>query len=135
MTRFVANQAVMTWIWSGGTVTLDGDYRKYDITPSGKSATSTAGHDTREQRVATIADVKVAIQLVAQAGGTADLAAFLANAVGTLICGPEGTVAGKPKTTISAICQGAVQHYAYATESLLDIAFDGDGVTYTQGNY
>lgn len=134
-TRFVANQAVIQWIWSGGTLTLQGDYRKLDLTPSIKEAIGTAGSDAREQRLPTVKDFKASIQLVADVGGTAVLAALAEGVQGTLIAGPEGTAAGKPKTTASAICQGAVQHYAYATESLIDCSWDGDGVTYTQGNY
>jgi len=72
---------------------------------------------------------------VADVGGTAVLEALAEGVIGTLIVGPEGTATNKPKTTGSAICQGADQHYAYATESLIDCTFDGDGVTYTQGNY
>jgi len=134
-TRFVANAAVIQWIWSGGTITLQGDYRKLDITTSIKEAVGTAGSDAREQRYPTVKDTKVAIQLVADVGGTAVLAALAEGVIGTLIVGPEGTATNKPKTTVSAICQGADQHYAYATESLIDCTFDGDGVTYTQGNY
>jgi hypothetical protein len=134
-TRFVANLAVIQWIWSGGTISLQGDYRKLDITTSVKEAVVTAGPDAREGRLPTIKDTKVAIQVVADVGGTAVLAALAEGNVGTLIIGPEGTATSKPKTTVSAICQGADQHYAYATESLIDCTFDGDGVTYTQGNY
>jgi len=134
-TRFVANAAVIQWIWSGGTITLQGDYRKLDLDPGVKEAIATAGTDAREQRLPTIKDFKASAQLVADVGGTAMLAALAEGVVGTLIAGPEGTAVGKPKTTASAICLGATQHYAYATESLLDVSWDGDGVTYSQGNY
>lgn len=134
-TRFVGNLAVISWIWSGGTIALQGDYRKLDITTSVKEAVVTAGPDAREGRLPTIKDVKCSISLVADVGGTAMLAALAEGVVGTLICGPEGTATNKPKTTMSAICQGADQHLLYSDTSLIDCAFDGDGITYTQGNY
>ena len=134
-TRFVANAANIQWIWSGGTVTLQGDYRKLDINVSLKEAVGTAGSDAREQRYPTVKDTKVSAQLVANVSGTQILAALAEGVIGTLIIGPEGTATNKPKTTVSAICQGVDQHYAFATESLLDCAWDGDGVTYSQGNY
>jgi hypothetical protein len=135
MTRFIANAAFIQWASSSGTVSLAGDYRKLDITTSVKEAVTTAGSDAREQRLMTIKDAKVSIQLVAATGGTALLAALAEGVTGTLTVGPEGTATGKPKTTLTAICQGADQHYAYATESLLDCSWDGDGVVYTQGVY
>lgn len=134
-TAFVGNLALIQWVWSGGTISLQGDYRKLDMTPSVKEAIATAGSDAREQRLPTIKDFKAAISLVARQGGTADLAGFAEGVTGTLIVGPEGTATGKPKTTASAICQGAVQHYLYSDTSLLDVAWNGDGNTYTQSAY
>lgn len=134
-TSFIGNLAVVQWIWSGGTIALQGDYRKLDLTTSVKEAVTTAGSDAREGRLPTIKDFKAAVSLVARQAGTAVLAGLAEGVSGTLIVGPEGTATGKPKTTASAICQGADQHYLYSDTSLIDCTWDGDGDTYTQSAY
>ena len=135
MAEFSGSAVVCSWIWSGGTVTLQGDYRTCKITPSVNLLDGTAGSDARTVRYADRKDAVATIQLVAQTGGTALLAALAEGVSGTLIVGPEGTAANKPKTTISAISGGAVQTLVYNDISIIDCDFTGDGTTYTQGNY
>lgn len=135
MPEFSGSALVMSWIWPGGTVTLNADYRKCNLSPSVDTIETSAGSDARHGRLATLKDMAANIELVAQTGGTAVLAALAEGVVGTLIVGPEGTATNKPKTTFSAISMGAQQQYAYADVSILTCDFQGDGTTYTQGAY
>lgn len=135
MPEFSGSACVSSWIWSGGTVTLSGDYRKLSIKPVVQKIVGTAGSDAREVKYPAVKDVTVDIELVAQTGGTAVLAALAEGVQGTLIVGPEGTASNKPKTTISAISNGAQQQLVYNDVSILTVTFDGDGTTYTQGAY
>lgn len=134
-TEFSGSAAVLSWIWSGGTVTLQGDYRKISVKPTVDIIDGTAGSDARKMKYPDRGDVTIDIELVAQTGGTAVLAALAAGVQGTLIVGPEGTATNKPKTTVSAISGGANQELVYNDISILTCSFNGDGTTYTQGAY
>jgi len=135
MPEFSGSAVVLSWIWSGGTVTLQGDYRKCSIKPSVQTIVGTAGSDPREVKYPAVKDASIDIELVAQASGTAVLAALAEGVQGTVIVGPEGTATNKPKTTMSAISGGVAQEYVYNDISVLTASFMGDGTTYTQGNY
>lgn len=135
MPEFSGSAVVLSWIWSGGTVTLQGDYRKCSIKPSVDILDGTAGSDSRKIKYPDRGDIAVDIELVAQTGGTALLAALAAGVQGTLIVGPEGTATNKPKTTLSAISGGLNQELVYNDIAILTNAFVGDGTTYTQGAY
>lgn len=135
MPEFSGSALVMQWIWSGGTVSLNADYRKCNISPGVDVIETTAGSDARKGKLPTVKDAKASIELVGQTGGTAMLAALAEGVTGTLIVGPEGTATNKPKTTMSAISMGVQQQYAYADVSILTNDFEGDGTTYTQGAY
>lgn len=132
---FSGSAVVVQWIWSGGTVTLSGDTRSCTITPSGNSYDTTSAGDTRIRRLSGRGDVSIAWEGIANVGGTAALAAFAYGNVGTVIVGPEGTATNKPKTTASAICQGATQSIPYADIATLSVSWEGDGTTFTQGAY
>lgn len=135
MPEFSGSAVVCQWIWSGGTVSLNGDYRKCSIKPAVDLIEGTAGSDARKVKYPSVKDASVSIELVAQTGGTAVLAALAEGVSGTIIVGPEGTATSKPKTTISAISGGANQELVYNDVSILTCEFNADGTTYTQGAY
>ena len=96
MAEFIAGPTmVLSWIWSGGTTSLAGDYRTCSWNPSVNYVDSSAGSDTHVGRLTALKDATAAVTLVAQTAGTALNAALAPGAAGTLIIAPEGTASGK----------------------------------------
>ena len=86
---------ILSWIWSGGTISLNADYRTFTWNPTIAYEDVTAGQDTQVGRLTTLKDATAAIELVTQTAGTAMVAALAAGMGGTLISAPRGTATGK----------------------------------------
>jgi hypothetical protein len=127
MPEYSGSAIVMNWIYSGGTVTLTGDQRSVNISPSIDFIDTTAGADPRRKRLASIADVTVSWSALMQTGGTAIEDALAEGAAGTLIVQPEGTAAGKRKYTIGAFSQGAKLNFPYSDAVEITCDWMGDG--------
>ena len=114
MAAFSGSAMYLGWVWSGGTVTLHGDFRQFDWTPSLALIESTAGADTFREFLPGIGEGgAISLSMVMQAGGTALIAALARGNVGTLLYGPEGTATNKPKSTIPAISKGPAYSQPY----------------------
>lgn len=127
MPEFSGSAVVASWVYAGGTATLNTDYRSFSITPSMDFVETTAGADARKKRLATVADVSVSFAGLAQTGGTALEDALAEGTPGTLTIQPEGTAAGKRKYTIGAFSQGAKFNLQYAGVVEITCDFLGDG--------
>jgi hypothetical protein len=107
MSAFAGSALNLQWVYSGGTVQLETDFRNFGWTPSLNFIDATAGADTYEELLASYGTgVEIPVTMVLQADGTALLAALDRQTAGTLIYGPEGTANGKPKYTIPATSSG-----------------------------
>lgn len=137
MPAFTGRNMYLAWIYSGGTVTLQGDERTVNWTPSTDLAEATAGTDTRKQRLATTKDIMCSVSGRQQAGtvGNALEDALDAGVQGTIIFGPEGTATGKRRFTASAFSGGFKSSYKYADITEFSVDFSGDGVTYTKDTF
>lgn len=120
------------WIWSGGTIALDPDYRTCTFTPSVDIVDGTAGADTSKVKYMGMRDFNVSMTLVTQTGGTLLNAALDAGVGGTLIIQPEGTATGKPKFTCPAFSTGASFEFPYNDVAQISVTFEGQGA-YTIG--
>ena len=127
MPEFSGSALYFEWVYSGGTVTLHGDYRSADFNPSVDFADASAGSDPRKKRVVTLKDTQVSYRGVAQAGGTALEDALAEGTQGTINMGPEGTQSGKRKYVIGAFSQGAKIAMKYADVVELAVDFMGNG--------
>lgn len=133
--------AVCTWTYSGGTLNLAPDLRRFTWTPLKDFADTTAGADTSKGRLPTITDATANVDLVGQTSatnGTAFAAGLAAGQAGTLIYGPEGTATGKRKITFPAYSNGAVTDYPYNDVVTITCGFTGDGSvlgSFTDGVY
>lgn len=104
-----------TWIWSGGTVTLNTDYRNFNYTPSITFMDASAGADAAPNRLAYMKDGAVSCNmLMLNNMGTATVAAFAEGVTGTLVWGEAGTASGAPKVTLPAISQGMTRDAPYS---------------------
>ena len=133
MAEFIAGQTmVLNWIYSGGTISLAGDYRTCSWTPSVNLVDSSAGSDAYVGRLPALKDATASITLVAQTAGTAINAALAPGVGGTLIIQPEGTAANKRKITFPCYADGASYEHPYADIVAISCGFTGNG-THTDG--
>lgn len=116
---------VLTWVYSGGTISLAGDYRTVTWTPSTAYADTSAGADTQVGRLPTLKDATASVELVTQTAGTAIQAALAPQTAGTLTIQPEGTAANKRKITLPAYSDGATLTWPYADVSMISVNFSG----------
>lgn len=126
MAEFTGKDLVLNWIWSGGTVALNADYRTVSWNPTIAYADKTAGADTHVGRIPTLKDATAAVTLV-DSSSTAIYACLEAGVSGTLIIQPEGTASGKRKITFPAFSDGAVPSYTYNDTTTISINFTGNG--------
>ena len=107
MAEYAGSAMSLDWIYSGGTVSLEGDFRTFNWSPSLNWIDATAGQDTYEVLLPSYGTgADITCTLVAQSDGTALLTSLDRQTAGTLIFGPEGTVSGKVKYTIPATSAG-----------------------------
>jgi len=133
MAELIAGQSmVLTWVYSGGTINLAGDYRTCEWNPSTAYEDVTAGADTQIGRLPTLNDATANITLVQQTGGTALNEALKPQTAGTLTIQPEGTASNKRVITLPAYCDGAQYTHPYANVSIVTVAFSGSS---TLNNY
>lgn len=107
MAEYAGSAAYIAWIYSGGTVTLHGDFRTFNWAPTLNWIDATAGSDTYETLLASYGTgAEFSCSLVAQTGGTALVTALARQTAGTVEYGPAGTAAGEVKYLIPATSSG-----------------------------
>ncbi len=138
MAEFISGPTmVLSWIWSGGTTSLVGDYRTCTFTPTVAYVDASAGADTHVVRLTALKDATAAVTMVgptASTGGTLLAAALATGVSGTLIIGPGGTVAGQRKITMPCYSDGAAMEYPYNEVAAISVGFTGNGA-FTDGVY
>jgi len=127
MATITGKDLYLTWIYSGGTVVLSGDYTQFTDTPSVELLDESAGSDEYRTYVPRLKDSSYAFSARHQSGGSALKTALSAGNSGTLIYHPEGTASGKSKSTIPAISQGAALNFPYANLVEISCTFQGNG--------
>ena len=134
MSEFTGKDMYFEWVYSGGTVTLHGDFRTVTLSPSIDYADATAGSDARRKRIATIADASVSFSGLMQAAGTALEDALAEGTEGTINFGPRGTTAGYRKYVVGAFAGGANVSIPYSDVVEFSVNFTGNG-TYSRTTY
>jgi hypothetical protein len=127
MSAYSGSALVVQWVYSGGTVALNGDFRTFSYSPSVELIDQTAGSDAYRTRLTSIKDGNASINAIMQASGTAISNALSEGTEGTLNVGPEGTVAGKQKMIIPAIAMGASFSISYNDVVELSCDFTQNG--------
>jgi len=135
MAEFIAGPTmVLNWIYSGGTISLAGDYRTCTWSPSVAYVDSSAGSDLYVQRLTALKDATASVTLVAQTAGTVLTTALLPGVGGTLVIAPEGTATGKRKISFPSYSDGASVDFPYSDIVAISCGFTGNG-THTDGVY
>ena len=127
MPAITGQNAAISWVYSGGTIALDTDYRSIQYTPSIEMFDQSAGADANKTYITGQKDGSVSYSGIFQSGGTAITAALTEGTGGTLIWGEEGTAVGKPKHTMPAISQGASANIQYNALIEISCTFQQNG--------
>ena len=127
MSAILGKDLDIQWIYSGGTISLNGDYRKCDISENTDLIDQSAGADASRTFVAGIADSQVQVTTVYQAAGTALVDAIADGNAGTLLISPEGTASTKRKITIPAIVASRTLPFSFDGLVEISVTFQGNG--------
>jgi hypothetical protein len=114
------------WLYSGGTLSLEADYRTVSIKSSVDVIDGTAGSDTTKVKYLGMTDITVDMTQVLQTGGTLNMTQLTTGTQGTLIIQPEGTATGKTKFTIPAFVTSSYD-YPYNDIATCSLTFNGMG--------
>lgn len=111
----------------GGTV-ISGDQRSLSKTGSVDTVDTTAGADTDKSYLTTLRDATFELTILDNGGdGSAVRRALAEGNGGTLIYGPEGTAAGKPKYECYALVTAFNTEYPYAGEVEFTVSLQKSG--------
>jgi hypothetical protein len=105
--EFAGSAMYLAWIYPGGTVTLQSDFRNFSWQPNLNFIDATAGADTYERLLpsyGTGADIP--LEMLAQTDGTVLATALARQTKGTLLYGPAGTGNARIAYRIPAYSQG-----------------------------
>jgi hypothetical protein len=114
MASYNGTALVLNWIWTGGTLGMNTDYRTFSYTPTIEMLEESAGSDAARLYIAGIKSGDLSAGGLMQAGSLpAYGSALIEGAAGTVIFYPEGTANGKYRGTIPAMCGGMNTNMAY----------------------
>lgn len=121
--KYTGQDLIVSWIYSGGTVTLNTDYRTLSYSPNAEQIDATAGGDAVKNWIAGFVDGDISYSGLMSSGGTAVTNALAENTRGTLIVQPEGTAAGKQKITLPALSMGVRYEWPYNDVVAISVDF------------
>ena len=115
MARYTGKDLDIQWIYDGGTVSLNGDFRSFKSAESTDMADKSAGNDTHKSSIPKLTAGKVDIDFLDTTGtaGTQVWGALAVQTDGTLVWSPQGTAAGKPKHSCHSIVTGRDRDFPY----------------------
>lgn len=106
--EFLGSALLAQWVYSGGTITLNTDFRNFTYSPSIDIVDATAGADSNRRRITYLKDGQATCTQVLQYDiGTATMAALGEGVSGTLVWYDAGSVATYPKHSMPALCLGS----------------------------
>lgn len=126
--RYRGNALILQWIYSGGTVQIQGDYTKFDVDRSIDLIDATAGNALDKEYINGIKDGSAKLSIFDTANaGTAVASSLVEGTAGTLIYGPQGTATGKPKWGFQAIVKSHKFSEPFDDAVTLDAEFQKTG--------
>src|SRR3990167_2912732 len=98
--EYLGSAAVVQWITSGGTLTLQTEYRGWNYTPTIELVGATPGAGVSRRRINSFKDGSARLTMLGQTSQTlADATALVEGQLGTIIYQPAGTAVSRPKLT------------------------------------
>lgn len=133
--EFVGSAIYAQWIYSGGTIQINTDFRNWSYVDQGQWIDTTAGADTSMQEIPSYDTGQVTASFLLQSNmGTTTFTAFARGTQGTLIWGEAGTASGAPKTTLPAKVYQGTRTVPYNDVVSMDVQWNQNG-TKTLGTY
>jgi len=133
--EFAGSALYATWVWSGGTVILNTDFRNFNYAPTIDFIDSTAGADTARQRINSFKDGSLRVTILGKTNdGTAVYTPLAEGTGGSVVWGPAGTASGSIKHTLPAISMGVTENVVYNDVVTYDVTFQQNGAR-TDANY
>lgn len=111
--KFSGSALYAEWVYSGGTVALQGNFRTFTYNPAMDFIDSTAGSDSFRERLDSVKDGNASWTSVMEDTETSLQTALLEGTRGTLNVGPAGTASGKPKLVLPMISGGLNYNIPY----------------------
>lgn len=122
--------AVVRFVHSGGTTTFL-SYRELSLSQGGNLIDTTAGNDAAETHIKGIANWSLPIGYVHRGNtssvGTADIAALIFGAAGTVYMSPQGTATGSQYFYGAASVESHELSVPYDGEVTGNVTFKGNG--------
>jgi hypothetical protein len=126
--EFAGSALYAQWIWSGGTVQINTDFRNWDYNDQGEEIDTTAGADSSRSAINSFDTGQVTASfLLLSTMGTVTFAAFKRGVAGTLIFGEAGTTSGYPKTTLPAKIQSGSRTSPYNDVAQMNVTWGQNG--------
>ncbi len=133
--EFAGSALYAQWIYSGGTVQINTEFRNWQYTDQGDVIDATAGGDVYRRNLKSYDNNQVTCSFLLQStGGTVARDAFKRFTAGTLIWGEAGTATGMVKTIMPAYVESASRSVPYNDVAAMDVTFTQNGAV-THGNY
>jgi hypothetical protein len=126
--EFAGSALYAQWIYSGGTVQINTEFRNWQFTDQGDVIDATAGGDVYRRNLRSYDNCQVTASFLLQStGGTVARDAFKRFTAGTLIWGEAGTATGMVKTTMPAYVESASRSVPYNDVAAMDVTFTQNG--------
>ena len=104
MARYTGKDLYVQWVYSGGTVELNGDFRTLTVSEETDTDDASAGADTHRSYEPTLGDTTIELEMLDNdAAFNTVWPALKPQTKGTLTWGPQGTATGKPKRSVPAL--------------------------------
>lgn len=123
-TPYAGSALYLAWVYSGGTVAIETNFRNFNWPQDLNYIDATAGADTFEvllDSYGTGGDITATV--VGQVDGTAILQACAKKTAGTLLYGPEGSDTGKIQYSIPATAKGPQFNQVYNDVNEITLAW------------
>ncbi len=113
--RYTGKDLVVIWAYSGGSVSLESEFRTFSTSESGDHADASAGNDTYRDKLPTLADASAQYDGLDtnDATGTTNWDAVQLHQAGTLYWYPLGTASAKPKHSAAAFVNQRDREFPY----------------------
>lgn len=137
MAKFQAGTAgIIQWIDASGTVWLNPNFTEGAFNQTGETVDTTSGAATWDTHNPARQNWEITLKMffdnagTASSGGTADLKRLVANTMGVIAIGQQGTATGAQKLGGSVTVTKNENAFPFAEPSVIDLSFKGNGQPY-----